>query len=288
MHLATFDNDRLGLVIDDRIVDVSDVVGGDEGLSRMRRHIMNPRPAAIIAARGRGPSYSLDEVTLRPPVPDPQAIVAAPVNYADHQAEMKEKADVGSLGFFLKAPSSVIGDKGTVHLPYSDRRFDHEAEIAVVIGRQAHDVAEDEIFDYIFGYMGLIDITMRGGEDRSNRKSFDTFTPCGPWIVTKDELDPADIDFSLTTNGELRQKSNTANLIWSVSRFVSYVSTVVTLRPGDIITTGTPAGVSPLRHGDTVSLRAEGIGTLTVHVDGSRDKLSTTTGHNSGPKPPPS
>lgn len=289
MHLATFDDDRLGLVVDDRIVDVSDVVGGDEGLSRMRRYIMSPRPAAIAAAKDVRPSWSLDDVTLRPPVPDPQVIVAAPVNYADHQAEMKETADVGALGFFLKAPSSVIGHQGTVRLPYSDRRFDHEAEIAVVIGQPARDVPEDEAIDYIFGYTGLIDITMRGGEDRSNRKSFDTFTPCGPWIATKDVLvDPGDISFSLTTNGEPRQKSNTGNLIWGISRFVSYVSTVTTLRPGDIISTGTPAGVSPLRHGDTVSMRTQGIGTLTVEVDDSQATLSRTTGHNSGPKPPPS
>lgn len=287
MHLATFDDDRLGLVVDDRIVDVSEVVGGVDGVSRMRRYIKDPRPAEVLAAKIERSSRPLTEVVLRPPVPDPRVIVAAPVNYADHQQEMKEAADVGALGFFLKAPSSLIGAGGTVRLPYRDRRFDHEAEIAVVIGREMHDVPEDQVIDHIFGYTGLLDITMRGGEDRSNRKSFDTFTPCGPWVTTKDVLDdPGDIGFSLTTNGELRQQSNTRNLIWSVCRFVSYVSAVMTLRPGDIISTGTPAGVSPLRDGDTVSLETAGIGTLTVQVDGSHSGLSRTTGHNAGPKPP--
>lgn len=289
MHLATFDDDRLGLVTVGGVVDVSDVVGDDPGSSRMRRYLTDPRPDAVVAAARGRVARPLSEVTLRPPVPDPRVIVAAPVNYADHKAEMREAADVGALGFFLKAPSSLLGDGGTVRLPYRDRRFDHEAEIAVVIGRPTRDVPEETALDHVFGYTGLLDITMRGGEDRSARKSFDTFTPCGPWIATADELaDPSDIQFSLTTNGELRQKAGTGTLLWGVARFVSYVSTVLTLRPGDIISTGTPAGVSDLMDGDEVSMRAEGIGILTVHVDGSSKALSPTRGHGSGPTPPPS
>ncbi|MCE0762048.1 fumarylacetoacetate hydrolase family protein [Pseudonocardia kujensis] len=298
MHLATFDDDRLGVVLDDRIVDVSDVVdgtddtrgtgGGGLGAGRMRRYIADPRPEEVAAAARARPGRPLAEVTLRAPVPDPRVIVAAPVNYLDHQQEMRESADVGALGFFLKAPSSLLGDGGTVRLPYGDRRFDHEAEIAVVIGRETRHVREADALDHVFGYTGLLDITMRGGEDRSIRKSFDTFTPCGPWIATPDELaDPTDVAFSLTNNGELRQKASTSGLIWGVARFVAYVSTVLTLRPGDILSTGTPAGVSPLLDGDVVSMRADGIGTLTVRVDGSSTTPSPTRGHHSGPTPPP-
>jgi 2-keto-4-pentenoate hydratase/2-oxohepta-3-ene-1,7-dioic acid hydratase in catechol pathway len=209
-------------------------------------------------------------------VPDPTKIVAAPVNYRDHKSEMKMTVDISDLAVFLKAPSSLIAHGGTVRLPYSDRRVDQEGELAAVIGRRASNVPVTEALDHVVGYTGLLDITMRGGEDRSTRKSFDTFTPLGPWLVTSDEADaPDNTDLDCTVSGEHRQSSNTGHLIWGVAELVAYISTVMTLEVGDVIATGTPSGVGPLTDGDDVSVTLSGIGTLAV----------TVTSDNPGPSP---
>ena len=130
-----------------------------------------------------------------------------------------------------------------------------------MIGRTARQVSEQDALSYVFGYTGLLDITMRGGEDRSVRKSFDTFSPMGPVLVTADEFgDPGQVELHCWVSGELRQKASTADLIWGVARLVSYASSVATLHPGDVITTGTPAGVGPLMAGDTVAWNCPGSG----------------------------
>jgi 2-keto-4-pentenoate hydratase/2-oxohepta-3-ene-1,7-dioic acid hydratase in catechol pathway len=177
-----------------------------------------------------------------------------------------------SLGFFLKAPSSIIGPGDTILLPYRDRRFDHELELAFIIGRTAKNVKAEQAMDYIFGYTGLIDVTLRPDEhhqeERCLRKSFDTFTPIGPWIVTKEEIpDPNNLDMELRVNGEIRQKANTRDLICNVSELVEIYSRVMTLEPGDIVATGTPEGVGPLKKGDVVELEIQGVGGFKVNVD---------------------
>ena len=216
-------------------------------------------------------------------------IIAAPVNYRDHQAEMSTDSQVGALGFFLKAPSSLLDPGGTIQLPYHDRRFDQEGELALVIGRTARQVSEQDALSCVFGYTGLLDITMRGGEDRSTRKSFDTFTPMGPVLSTADEFgDPGDAELRCWVSGDLRQKASTRDLIWGVARLVSYASSVTTLYPGDVISTGTPAGVGPLIAGDTIRLELSGLGLdLTVQVAADHTIASPTSGHNRGPVPPP-
>jgi 2-keto-4-pentenoate hydratase/2-oxohepta-3-ene-1,7-dioic acid hydratase in catechol pathway len=231
----------------------------------------------------------LSDVRLRVPVADPSKIIAAPVNYRDHQAEMNVETQVGALGFFLKAPSSLLDPGGTIQLPYHDRRFDQEGELALVIGRTARRVSEQDALSCVFGYTGLLDITMRGGEDRSVRKSFDTFTPMGPVLVTADEFgNPDDVELRCWVSGELRQKATTRDLIWGVARLVSYASSVTTLHPGDVITTGTPAGVGPLTPGDTIRLELSGLGLdLTANVAADAATTSPTTGSNRGPVPPP-
>jgi 2-keto-4-pentenoate hydratase/2-oxohepta-3-ene-1,7-dioic acid hydratase in catechol pathway len=140
----------------------------------------------------------------------------------------------------------------------------------------------------VFGYTGLLDITMRGGEDRSTRKSFDTFTPMGPVLVTADEFgDPGDVNLRCWVSGELRQKGTTRDLIWGVGRLVSYASSVTTLYPGDVITTGTPAGVGPLTAGDSIRLQLSGLGLdLTAQVAADGAISWPTSGHNRGPVPP--
>ena len=159
-----------------------------------------------------------------------------------------------------------------------------------MIGRTARQVSEQDALSYVFGYTGLLDITMRGGEDRSTRKSFDTFTPMGPVLSTADEFgDPGDAELRCWVSGDLRQKASTRDLIWGVARLVSYASSVTTLYPGDVISTGTPAGVGPLTAGDTIRLELSGLGLdLTVQVAADHTIASPTSGHNRGPVPPPS
>ena len=289
MRLVTFDSDRIGLVDGDDVIDVTDSVPIEPaGVSSMRRLISAPgSPVAELPTDGtRRP---LSSVRLRAPMPDPTKVVAAPVNYRDHMNEMSSATNISSMGMFLKAPSSVIGPDAAIELPYDDRRFDQEGELAVVVGRRARQVTEADALDHVFGYTGLFDITMRGGEDRSLRKSFDTFTPTGPWIVTADELGPPDdVALSCWVNGVLRQSATTADLIWSVAKLVSYASWVMTLEPGDIIATGTPSGVGPLEDGDELELELGGLGgRLCARVVSGRLRNSPTLGATSGPIPPP-
>ncbi|MEU2282943.1 fumarylacetoacetate hydrolase family protein [Streptomyces sp. NPDC013178] len=296
MRIARFDDDRLGLERDGRVLDVTDQLtsslapGPYSLVRRLITDFAEVRPLLEELSAEVDPSAGLllDEVRLRAPVPDPTKIVAAPVNYRDHQEEMNEDYHVSALGFFLKSPSSLLDPGGTVRLPYSDRRFDHEAEFALVVGRRASQVTPEQALDHVFGYTGLMDITMRGGEDRSTRKSFDTFTPMGPWLVTPDELgSPDDIGLELTVNGALRQKANTRDLIWSAARFLSYASTVTVLEPGDVVTTGTPAGVAPIQDGDTVELIVDRIGRFTIDVTAESAMPCPTGGAGRGPVPPP-
>jgi len=292
MRLATYGEGRIGKIVDDAVVDLSHLVDGlpgPTGADRMIRLIAGwetLRPQVEGASSDTG--VPLESVVLSAPVPRPGKIAAAPVNYEDHKEEMKQKGDVAHLGFFLKANSSVLAPEGSVQLPYHDRRFDNEGELALVIARRCRNVPLGEALDVVFGYTCLLDITMRGGEDRSTRKSFDTFTPLGPWIVTADEFgDPTDADLTCSVNGQLRQKANTGQLIWGVARLVEYMSSVMTLEPGDVISTGTPAGVGPIEAGDEVSVTISRIGTLTVGVAADHAGLSPTLGAGAGPVPPP-
>jgi 2-keto-4-pentenoate hydratase/2-oxohepta-3-ene-1,7-dioic acid hydratase in catechol pathway len=277
MKLALFDDYRLGLVQDNTIYDVSGRVTWDhtkpqDSLVHLMRHFVELR-ISIEANLSDTPSYSLADVKLQPPVPNPSKIVAAPVNYYLHQDEMNEQFDnaaytVENLGFFLKAPSSIIGPGETVKIPFKERRTDHEAELAFVVGKRAKDVPASEAHKYIFGYFALLDMTVRGKEDRPWRKSFDTFTPIGPWIVTADEImNPNELAFNLWVNGELRQSANTKDLIYDCYKFFEAASSVMTLEPGDILTTGTPHGVGPVDSGDIVRIHIERIGEFTVNVD---------------------
>jgi 2-keto-4-pentenoate hydratase/2-oxohepta-3-ene-1,7-dioic acid hydratase in catechol pathway len=233
------------------------------------------------------PGFDIETVTILPIVPDPSKIIAAPVNYRDHQAEMSQDAHVDALGVFLKAPSSVVAAGSTVQLPYNDRRFDQEGELALVIGRRARHVTPDSALDYVAGYTCLLDLTMRGGEDRSTRKSFDGFTPVGPYLVTPDEVGPLEaVQLRTWVAGELRQHADVKDLIWSVPQLISYASSVMTLQPGDIITTGTPAGVGQIHNGDDVSVEIDRVGRLSVTISDSHAVSCPTKGANRGPQPP--
>lgn len=275
MRLALFNKGRLGLVDGYELVDVTEQLAGSGtpgAAGALHQHIET-------AARGDATEIDLTgcarvplaEAVLEAPLPRPGKIVGAPVNYLDHKAEMEYTTSVADLGVFLKANSSVIGPGQDILLPYTDKRTDQEGELGVVIGRTATHVSADDALDHVFGYTCVLDITVRSGEDRSTRKSFDTFTPIGPWVVTADEIpDPDTLDLRCDVGGTTRQRTNTADLIFGVRELIAYTSSVMTLHPGDVIATGTPAGVGPLSHGDRVVLEIEQVGRLEVGVDGSR------------------
>lgn len=269
------------------ILDVTDAVPPGEG-SPMRR--LAGAVGAGLDPEGilrRSFAVDLATVTTTAPVPDPTKVVAAPVNYRKHQAEMNESSRVDSLGVFLKAPSSVVGAGAVVTLPYHDRRFDQEGEFAAVIGRPARHVSEADALEHVFGYTCLLDMTMRGGEDRSVRKSFDTFTPTGPTIVSPDEVPAVDeLALHLWVNGTLRQRADLTDLIWSLPKLIAYVSTVMTLHPGDIVTTGTPEGVGEVFDGDRIEVEVTGLDRLAVTVSASGAVTCPTRGAGRGPRPP--
>jgi 2-keto-4-pentenoate hydratase/2-oxohepta-3-ene-1,7-dioic acid hydratase in catechol pathway len=278
VRLVVHGDSRLGLLREGSVVDVSDLVGtgtGDWPPTFMLRTIAGfdrLRPRLEEALRSR-PGTPLERVRLQAPVVFPTKVIAAPVNYRAHVEEMRplikgELHAIEKYGVFLKAPSSIVGPGATVELPFPDRRTDHEVELGVVLGKTARDVPEAAAMDYVFGYTGVMDITVRGDEDRSTRKSFDSFTPVGPALVTADEIpDPHGLRLQLWVNGERRQDGNTRDMIWSVPRLIDYASHVMTLHPGDLISTGTPEGVGPLKPGDEVTLEVERIGRMSVRVE---------------------
>ncbi|MFE9647663.1 fumarylacetoacetate hydrolase family protein [Streptomyces sp. NPDC006365] len=264
-----------GRLDDDRVVDLG---------RPLRTLLGDPIPEGT--PRGAD-VFHLEEVTLQPVVPEPSKIIAAPVNYRDHQAEMNEAYHIDALGIFLKAPSSVLAHQGTIRLPYTDRRFDQEGELALVIGRPGRDITVADALKHVAGYTCLLDITMRGGEDRSTRKSFDTFTPVGPYLVTPDEVGPLEsLTLRTWVGDELRQDADIKDLIWSVPRLIAYASSVMTLRTGDIITTGTPAGVGTITEVDRITVDIGHVGRLEATVSTQGAVPCPTKGAHRGPVPP--
>jgi len=280
MKLYVYNDYRLAVLAEDgTLADITDLVPEHTSPKERTNALVAAWAGAkaTVAERAKaGHGVALADVTVRAPQPQPRNLFAAPINYHKHQQEMgggngvygdRQILDVSVRKGFLKAVTSIVGPDGAIELPFADRRFDHEAEVGIIISKEAKRVSEEEALDYVFGYTPLLDITLRGEEDRSWRKSMDTFTPIGPYIVTADEIeDPADLDFWLTVNGELRQKSNTSYLIYSIAKLISEYSQVVTLQPGDIIATGTPEGVGQILPGDTVVLTIPAIGELTMPV----------------------
>ncbi|MHB1025758.1 MAG: fumarylacetoacetate hydrolase family protein [Desulfobacteria bacterium] len=213
-----------------------------------------------------GDALRLEEVRLLAPVV-PGKIVAVGLNYKDHARELGMRIPEEPL-LFLKAPSALIGPGGGIVYPPQSQRVDYEAELAVVIGRVAKNVKEKDAAAHILGYTCINDVTARDLQVKdvqfARSKGFDTFAPLGPWIVT--DFDPAEASVRCLVNGEVRQDGNTREMIASVYRIVEYISTFMTLFPGDVIATGTPPGVGSLRVGDVVAVEVGGIGALTNRV----------------------
>lgn len=280
MKLCRFNDDRLGVVLGNELADVTAVL--DE-LPAVRyplprhdpliAHLPTLRPR-IEAAMANAPRVPLAGVRLLSPVANPGKLVAAPVNYVKHLQEVlgdanlhhnNQISEIQRAGLFLKATSSLVGASDGVPIIHPDRRTDHEVELAVVIGRTAKNVAAADALSYVAGYTIGLDITIRGPEERSMRKSPDGYSVLGPWLVTADELpDPSGLDLELRVNDQPRQRSNTRELIIDVAGLVEFATRFYTLHPGDVIYTGTPEGVGPVKAGDTIVARIEGIGELRV------------------------
>jgi 2-keto-4-pentenoate hydratase/2-oxohepta-3-ene-1,7-dioic acid hydratase in catechol pathway len=273
MKLARFNDDRIGVVGVDSIVDVTDIVDGQSGIwppVAMNRLIANfGEYRGKLERAASGKSVPLSGVKLLTPVPWPNKVIAYPVNYHDHGIEMAASYRANNQGFFLKPPSSLSGPADPIVLPVNaGRRIDHECELAVIIAQEGRDIPREKWRDYTFGYSCLIDAVIRGKEERVTRKGFDTFCPVGPWIVTEDEIGDAasNLRGRLWVNGELKQDANTRDLILDIPGMIEMASSVMTLYPGDIVATGTPAGVGPIRHGDKVKIDFERVGSMTLDV----------------------
>jgi 2,4-diketo-3-deoxy-L-fuconate hydrolase len=286
MRLARFNNTQLGAVDDggETLVDLSELIAdlppstwartpGDPVMARLA-HILAEAPAFLPLAE----RILVSEVTLNSPVATPSKIIGAPVNYHAHLNEAAADAEIhhgtkiakiDEIGCFLKATSALFGPGATMELPFSDRRVDHEGEVAVIIGKPGRRIKATDAMDHVAGFALAFDMTVRGTEDRSLRKSFDNAAGLGPWMTTNDEIaDPADISFQLTVNGELRQSSSTKLLIRSVPQLIEMVSAFYTLLPGDIIMTGTPEGVSPVAAGDLVTVSSPDLGEMSMKIAG--------------------
>ncbi len=214
-----------------------------------------------------GETLLQDEITLLAPC-EPSKIVALGLNYRDHAAEFGHPVPEEPL-IFLKPSTAVIGPEADIIYPRMSRRVDYEAELAVIIGKTAHRVAEDKALDYVLGYTCFNDVTARDLQKKdglfTRAKGFDTFAAMGPWIET-DIGDPDNVMVEAYLNGERRQHSSTSNMVFGVRHLISFISQVMTLLPGDVIATGTPSGIGPMRPGDVVEVRVEGIGTLRNRV----------------------
>jgi 2-keto-4-pentenoate hydratase/2-oxohepta-3-ene-1,7-dioic acid hydratase in catechol pathway len=287
MKLCRYDDDRMGVVRGNMVHDVT------EAQTEIRKSAPYAMKGdAVIAAlpqwreriermADKAAGKPIASVKLLPPVARPTKLTCAPTNYQAHIEEMaKASQQAGSqivraqsskileAGMFLKANSALVGPSEGVPVRFPERRTDHEVELVMVIGTAGSDISQAKALDHVAGYCLGLDMTVRGREDRSFRKSVDGYAVLGPWFVTADEIpDPDAVPISLTVNGEKRQESNTNQLIYSCRRLMEFASEFYSLYPGDLLYTGTPEGVGPVKPGDVIVCRsAPALGELTVKV----------------------
>jgi 2-keto-4-pentenoate hydratase/2-oxohepta-3-ene-1,7-dioic acid hydratase in catechol pathway len=262
-----------GVLFDDQVIGlrgagfdnmISVIAGGADAMDRVMRWIDGPPSSEFLDPA---------TVKLASPIPHPPKIICIGLNYRDHAEETKQPIPQTPT-VFAKFPTAVTGHQHPIVLPKNSTKPDYEAELAVVIGRGGRHISERDWERHVFGYTMLNDVSARDFQMATSQwmigKTFDTFAPIGPAIVTADEIpDPHSLPISLTLNGEVMQNSNTCNLIFKVPQLIAYLSSVFTLEPGDIISTGTPAGVGAgrnppvwLKSGDEVVVRVEGLGEL--------------------------
>lgn len=282
MKLCRFNHNKMGIVQGERVLDITPLFDACEPprwpappQDWMIANFAAVRPE-LAAYLPSAQTYPLDSVQLNSPIANPGKLIGAPINYQDHIAEAnadqqinhgKVYTDISEFGLFLKANSSLIGPESAVEIHLPQRRTDPEVELAIVIGKTARDVSYEQALDVVLGYTIGLDMTVRGPEFPTFRKSADTFSVLGPWLVTADDIaDPNALDLSLMVNGRLRQQSNTRHLIYNVQRLVAYASAMYTLYPGDVIYSGTPSGVASVEAGDRMEAHIAAIGTLTIDI----------------------
>jgi len=298
LSMKSADGDRAGILLGEEVLDVSELLRiegssgerlrdaldlyrrGERWLLSIIERVGTDRALAE-KLKGAGAIKPLSEVALNPPVVNPGKILAVGLNYAAHAAEQNAKPPDTPL-IFSKCTTALIGPGDPIRLPRISDMIDYEAELAVIIGSEARSVSADRALEYVAGYTIMNDVTARDLQRRERQwaraKGLDTFAPCGPWLVTKDEIpDPHGLDLELEVNGEARQNSNTSDLIFKVPQLIEFISQDLTLKPGDIISTGTPSGVGVyrqpqtfLKEGDRVRIRIDRIGTLENPVAGLR------------------
>ena len=281
MKLCRFGDHRYGVVRDGHVYDITGLVAkavaggalrrGDAAIANLAAIVRLVEAGALGAPAGRA-----SETAFLSPVINPTKIVAAPVNYEAHIAESEADpgitfnhavARIDKAGLFLKASSSLVGAGEGVAVRFPDRRTDHEIELGLVIGRECSNIAEANALDAVAGYAIALDMSVRGTEDRSFRKSIDSYSVLGPWLVTPDELpDPDNVDFTLKVNGVVKQQSNTRHLIFKARKLIAWASRWYTLYPGDVVMTGTPEGVGPVGPGDVMDCEMQYIGSMRVDV----------------------
>ncbi len=273
MKLVFFNDFKLGVLKDDRVVDLTNVV----------QHINQPTPQDLLngvisefrtryrnqflEAAEKGQGVPLSQVKLQSPLPRPGKIVAMAANYLENGA-LKEARPINA---FLKSPETILATGGTVVLPPDQANvFHHEAELGIVIGKEGAYVGQSEAYNYIFGYVNFIDVSARGlgGSSFFWGKSWDTFGPCGPYLVTADEIaDPQNVPIQLWVNGDLRQNYNTNDMGHSIRRTIEWITSVTTLEPGDLIACGTNhQGLGAIQNGDQIEMEIPGLGRLKVQV----------------------
>jgi 2-keto-4-pentenoate hydratase/2-oxohepta-3-ene-1,7-dioic acid hydratase in catechol pathway len=282
MRICRFDNDRLGLVKGEDVLDVTPALEvipqqrwpialGDPLVANLDRVLERVR-----ALEATAPRRGLADVTLKSPVANPTKIVNAPINYQAHIDEAKADPKLGGgrklnhitdWGLFLKATSALIGPGEEIKLRGADKRNDHEVELAVVIGRECRKATLENALDFVAGYAIGLDMTTRGPEMPSWRKSVDTYAVCGPWLTTKDEVpDPNNLRLSIKVNGATRQDSSTSRMVYNVHKLIEYATSMYTLYPGDLIFSGTPEGVGPVKPGDVLTAEIERLGRFDVRI----------------------
>jgi len=283
MKICRFDDNRLGVVEGDALLDVTaalDVIPPMRYPAPLGDQFIANFPAVlerVSALKGSAPRVALAKVKLLSPVGNPTKIVNAPINYVKHINESNADPNIkhgrtnithiSDWGLFLKATSSLVGFGSEVKLLYPDRRNDHELELAVIIGKQGRNIAEADARKHVVAYSLGLDMTTRGKELLSWRKSADTYAVLGPWLTTADEVgDPNKLDLVLKVNGEVRQSANTSDLVYNVDKLISWASEKYTLYPGDIILTGTPEGVGPVVPGDVMHCYIQNVATGEMRV----------------------
>ncbi len=285
MRLCRFNENRLGVVLGTEVIDVTvalDVLPShsypfpSHDLLIANLDSICARVNEVVESGATAPRYEIADIKLLSPVANPGKVVAAPVNYLKHLIEAREDtaihhqtqiAEIQRVGMFLKATSSIEGASAGVQIARQDRRNDHEIELVAVIGKRGRNIPAADALNHVAGYCIGLDMTVRGPEERSMRKSPDGYTVLGPYLTTADEMpDVSRLDLVITVNGEVRQKANTRDLLIKLPELIEFASSFYTLNPGDIIMTGTPEGVSQIYPGDRMLAKIQGLGEMSVDI----------------------